>query len=132
MIPFIKGKVDVGRAFEAVTSAADKAAFSQEERADFNKSVADAQVEYLKTTVSENSIRSITRRCISFAVMGTFLALVIMAAIVYRIDPEWARFILEICAGRLGAITFMVAVFFFGAYYAKKFIPDARVNARKK
>lgn len=127
-----KGKIDVGQTFETVTKGVDKTFFSQEERADLNKGIADAQVDYIKTTVSENSARSVTRRYLALAIMGVFLALVIMAAVVFKIDSEWSQFILDICTSKLGTLSIMVAAFFFGGYYAKKFVPDTRIKREKK
>lgn len=89
--------------------------FTKEEKAQQSIKVADAQVEYLKTTLNENSARSLTRRYLALAIVGVFLLLIIASGIVYPIDHEYATFLFEL-VGALNTLVMMVAGFFFGAY----------------
>lgn len=123
-----KGRLDISKAFETVTGGVDKAIFTPEERADLNKGVAQAQVNYIKTTVSENSIRSVTRRYLSVGIVGVFLLLLIAAAVAFPFSADYAKFLLDL-ALTLNTLVMMVAAFFFGGYYAKKFV-DSRRNAK--
>lgn len=127
---FFKGKIDIGKAFDTVTGGVDKSFFSQEERADLNRGIADAQVDFIKTTVSENSVRSITRRYLAIAIVGVFLLLLIAAAVAYAFSADYAKFLLEL-ALTLNTLVMMVAAFFFGGYYAKKFV-DSRRTVKPK
>ncbi|MCT4648631.1 MAG: hypothetical protein N4A74_26825 [Carboxylicivirga sp.] len=89
--------------------------FTQEEKAEQSLKVADAQMEFLKTTLSENSARSITRRYLALAIVGVFLLLILGAGMAYPINQDYARFLFEL-VGALNSLVMMVAGFFFGAY----------------
>ncbi len=120
---FFKAK-HIDKIVDGAISAGDKLFFTNEEKADFSKGIADAQLDYLKTTVSENSIRSITRRWLSMGIMFVFLALIIFAVIVRAWDAEYASFIFN-TAKELFALVMMVAGFFFGGYMVKNNILPA-------
>lgn len=128
---FFKGKLDVGEAFSTVSSGIDKMVFSEEERSDINREVADAQIEFIKTTASENTVRSVTRRYLALAIMGVFLILILSAAVIGAFNGEYADFIFEL-ATSLNTLVIMVATFFFGGYYANKFVADRRQKREKK
>ncbi len=120
-----KGKIDVGKAFDTIASGVDKIAFTEEERADFNKGVADAQLEFVKTTVSENSARSITRRYLAIGIVGVFLFLILSSAVAAAFNGDYAAFLFEL-AKSLTTLVLMVATFFFGGYYANKFVSASK------
>ena len=74
---FLSGK----RADQLVDGAIkgiDALFFTKEEKAQQSIKVADAQVEYLKTTLNENTARSLTRRYLAIAIIGVFLLLLLV------------------------------------------------------
>ena len=97
---------------------ADKYSFTNEERAEFNKGMADATVEYTKLTMSENTVRSKTRRIIAVMIMAIWSFLVLLCAICWKIDPLWADHVLKLI-GLISGISLSVTAFFFGGYYLK-------------
>ena len=111
---FFKGK-RIDKAMDSAIKGIDALFFTKEEKAEQSIKVANAQVEYLKTTLSENSARSLTRRYLALAIIGVFLLLVLAAGTVYLIDQEYSRFLFEL-AKSLNTLVMMVAGFFFGAY----------------
>lgn len=127
-----KGKIDVAKVFDAATSGVDKLFHTAEEKADFAKGIADAQMEFVKTSISENSARSITRRYLSIGIMFVFLFLLLYAVGVYLIDPEYSNFVFGV-AKELFGLTMMVAGFFFGGYMIKNnILPAFDKNKKSK
>jgi hypothetical protein len=114
-----KGKVDVGNVVDSVISAGDKLVFTKEEKAEFNKEMADKLAQYTKDTLSENTIRSKARRFIAILIISNaVITFWVCAYLQLRgIDP---KFILELFLGVFGSTSVvMVLAFFFGGYYAK-------------
>lgn len=73
--------------------------------------------EHIKTTLSESTARSMTRRAISILWIKVQLGLILMVAIAIPINSEWAIsfFKLATCNVMLMG-TFSIIIFFFGAY----------------
>lgn len=110
-----KGRVDVQKIVGDATSAIDKLFFTKEEKADQLEKIASLHLEYIKTTMSENSARSVTRRYLALGIMGVFLFLLVLGVIMYGFDEAYASFIFSI-AKEMNTLVMMVAAFFFGAY----------------
>ena len=108
-------KLDAERLFEAASSGLDKLFFTKEEKSEAAKALADAQLEFVKLSVNENSIRSITRRYLAIAIVSVFLVLILAAVVSYAYDREYAAFIFRV-AEHMNTLVMMVAGFFFGAY----------------
>jgi len=105
----------VDQLMDGAINGIDALFFTKEEKAQQSIKVADAQMEYLKTTMSENSARSLTRRYLAMAIMGVFLVLILASAAVYPLNEDYAHFLFEL-VGSLNTLVLMVAGFFFGAY----------------
>lgn len=101
--------------FDGAIKGIDALFFTKEEKAQQSIKVADAQMEYLKTTLSENSARSLTRRYLALAIMGVFLFLILATGAAYPVNKEYAMFLFELVEA-LNTLVMMVAGFFFGAY----------------
>ena len=122
------GSKNVDKIVDGAVKGVDKLFFTNEEKAEFNKSMADAVVEYAQSTMGENTIRSITRRFVAFAIMGTYLLLILSAGAVYLVDENYSTFLFDLAKSQ-DSLAIMVAVFYFGGYYANKFIGS---NRKKK
>jgi hypothetical protein len=106
-------------------SMIDKAFYTDQEKAENAMRFTNTWLKIQQATANENSIRSITRRILAWAIMGTFLALVVSACIIYCFNPAWAIYIKNtIQETQLGWLTVGVGVFYFGTYgigsYMKK------------
>lgn len=123
------GKKNVDKVIGGAISGIDKLFFTKEEKAEFNKNMADSVATFVQSTVGENSIRSITRRFLALSIMGVYLALVLGTAGVYLVDQDYSTFLFSIVKDQ-SALAIMVAAFYFGGYYAGKFIGS--VSNKKK
>jgi len=115
------GKLKIKDVFEKAASAIGASVFTNQERAEFNKSLADSQLEFVKQTVSENSARSITRRYIAVSIIGVYLMLVIASGASYLFHEEYSKHIFELANESLGTLVIMVCAFYFGGYYLSQY-----------
>ena len=118
------------QAVTAAISSGDKLFFTKEEKADFSKQIADAQVDYIKTSMSEGSIRSMTRRWLSISIMFVFLSLLLASVVIGFWNKEHSEFTFSV-AKELFGLTMMVAGFFFGGYMVKNTIMPA-INKKSR
>jgi len=120
ILNLFKGKIDVGNVVDKVMSAGDKLVFTKEEKADFNVAMADKLAKFVENTLSENTIRSKTRRHVALLVTYTFIVLLLSAIVFHFIDVEKSKFIAEMVKDSPISTAFiMVLAFFFGGYYMK-------------
>ena len=100
----------------------DEQKFTEQEKAEQYLKAADMYIEMLKTIQSESSIRSVTRRLMAWAVIGTFLFLILYGTVWFRYDPDYAEFILTVATkSMLGELTLGVSVFYFGVHLLRAF-----------
>ena len=93
--------------------------FTDEEKAKHGLMMTKAWLEIQKTTASENSIRSVTRRILAWGIIGTFLSLVGFASMIYKWNAGWAVHIKQtIMDTQLGWLVISVGFFYFGYYGA--------------
>lgn len=119
-LKFLVGKVDVGKIIDSATKGADKLAFSKQERANFNAKAADKLAEFVGSSLSENTIRSKTRRHIAFVVVYAFILLVLFAIVLSFFDQTKSDFVFQVIKDSSIQTGFiMVLAFFFGGYYMK-------------
>lgn len=115
------GKKDTTTIVEGAVKGLDNLIFSNEERAEYNKKMADSVVDFAKSTMGENTTRSFTRRLVAFAIMGIYMVFILGAGIAYLIDAEYSKFLYDI-AMKQNTLVLMVSAFYFGGYYAGKVI----------
>lgn len=94
----------------------DNAFYTDQEKAADAGKMMDLWLEIQKTTASENSIRSITRRVIAWGIISAYLLLVLFAVIMWNFDVEYAKFVFSIIEDKLGWLTIAVGGFYFGGY----------------
>ena len=114
-----------GKVIDGVTSGIDKLFFTDEEKADVSQKAMDSIYSFIKTTMDESSIRSITRRVLAVLIVATFLFLLVMGAILYGLSADWSARFLE-CAGTLSNLVLAVSVFYFGPYQVGGMIKNIR------
>ena len=125
-----KAAVDTAKNIvDGTISGIDKLFYTDEEKADnLAERIALHQkgfalwLEAQKALIGESSLRSITRRVLAVMIIGVFLLLLVGAAGVYLVNPEWSAFILT-CARALNTLVVAVGVFYFG-YYAVSGVVD--------
>ena len=95
----------------------DNAFYTDQEKASNALKFSDAWLNIQIATANENSIRSISRRLLAWAIMFVFLLLIISAGAIWKIDPEYSNFILKLISDtELGWLTIGVGAFYFGGY----------------
>ena len=114
-----KGKLDISKVFETIATGTDKLFFTQEEKSELNVMLADKVAEYAKNTLSENTVRSRTRRYISIAIITVFLLLTITYTIASMLGMETDIIKDLLFDSPLSTSFIMVLAFFFGGYYLK-------------
>ncbi|MCK4522019.1 MAG: hypothetical protein KAU20_05580 [Nanoarchaeota archaeon] len=95
----------------------DKAFYTNQEKAENANKLMEVWVKIQGAIAQENSIRSVTRRLLAWATMGLFLFLVFMACALWKIDPEWAKYIKDTTIEmKLAYLALLVGFFYFGSY----------------
>jgi ABC-type multidrug transport system fused ATPase/permease subunit len=113
---FLKSnKKTVDKVVDGAISGIDKIFYTNEEKAEARKELAEGVQEFVKTSLNENTARSRTRRVIAIMIMGVFLLLILGAAAAFPFNNEYSRFLFEI-VGDMSTFALMVAAFFFGAH----------------
>lgn len=112
-----KGKLNLDKVFDSVSSGVDKLAFTKEERADFNLKISDKVSEFVASSLSENTERSKARRTIAYIVVANFFALLWVVVALYFYNNKAASFVRELAVDwQVPTAFIMVLAFFFGAY----------------
>jgi hypothetical protein len=107
---------DISNLIDYTASGLDKLFFTDQEKAQVSLETMAMHLKLIELTMSETSIRSITRRILAWLIMGGFLFLIFFSAIVFKLSPEWAAFAFK-CAAQIYELVLMVGFFYFG-YYA--------------
>lgn len=123
-------KKTVDKVVDGAISGIDKIFYTNEEKADARRKLAEGVQEFVKSTLDENTARSRTRRVIAIMIMGVFLILIIAAAVAYPFDEAYSNFLFEI-VGDMSTFALMVAAFFFGAHMlGRNIIPGKKQNKK--
>ena len=118
-----------GKVVDGVISGVDKLFFTDEEKTEASQKAMDSIYSFIKTTMDESSIRSITRRVLAVMIVAAFLFLLIFGALVYFFDSAWAAHALS-CASALSNLVLAVSVFYFGPYQVGGMI--SKIKGEKK
>lgn len=101
----------------------DNAFYTDQEKAVDGQKIMDLWLEIQKTTASENSIRSITRRVLAWVIMGTYVLIVLAACVIWKFDSGWAKYILSLLTEtNLSYLALIVGFFYFGSYAVGQYI----------
>lgn len=116
--------LDIGdKATSGIINGVDKMFYTAEEKSEAAQKITDTYLEFLKTTLSESSVRSITRRIVAVMIMALFSAAFLFTVAAWKLDREWAEFCLKTTSEfGVGNLTLMVAVFFFGTHALASFV----------
>ena len=100
----------------------DEQSFTEEEQAKHKGELIKQHTDFLRLAYDQNSIRSITRRAIAWAITGVFLACFITATILAILDYNEAvtKIIELVKVFWLGEIMLAVVAFYFGSQVLRK------------
>lgn len=91
--------------------------YTDEEKAEAKAALNNGVVEYVKTTLTENSARSKTRRTVAVMWIGVELLLVLLTCAAAPFNMELAKFYWQVATSELMFWgTMSVIAFFFGPY----------------
>ena len=108
-----------GKTVDGVIAGVDKLFFTDEEKSEASQKTIDTYLEFMKLATDENSVRSMTRRVLAVMILGSFLVMLVAAAIMWRFDPQWAGFVLG-CAKSIDNLVLAIGIFYFGPYQLTK------------
>jgi len=128
------GKSTVGKAVDGaldtvgkVTDMIDKRKYTAQEQAEFNLKTAEGAAEFVKSTYSESTIRSRTRRSIAVFYIIFFCAFFVGVVILYKFDEKWANFALGMAQTFQMEWAFItIIIFFFGGYVLREHLLGAK------
>jgi len=119
----------IDKSSSSIASGLDKMFYTKEEKAEhlmkrleISERVSKTHIDLMKATADENTTRSVTRRIIAVSIMAFTLFLIVAVSVIYKIDPEWAAFILKVTEYfQFGWAFIAVVVFFFGNHMITRF-----------
>ena len=112
----IWSKINPMKVLKGVGGFIDESFLSKQE-------VQEAITEHYKTTLTESTPRSLTRRYIAVSIIAVFLLLIISCGVAYPFSEAYANFLFGIVKEIFG-IVLTIIIFYFGGYYGGKFIKD--------
>ena len=125
---FKKNSLDVSGTIKDVTQRLDDRKFTDEERSTANFKLLEMNVEYLKTQIDENSVRSRARRMISYFILGSVFATFCLCVALRLFGKiEEALYIKNLAIEFKFVEGFIaVIIFFFGNYLIHKSIKSIK------
>ncbi len=95
----------------------DELKLTEEERIQYNASLAAEYSKYLESTLSESTARSRSRRGIAIGIMRVELSFLIFSAAIFPYNQPWAEYTFKLATGfPLGILTLSVGSFYFGSH----------------
>jgi len=118
--------LDVGdNLINKVAGGLDQLYFGDEEKAEISIEAMRLHLALVKSTQEESSTRSVTRRVLSWLIMGTFMFLILFSAFVWRTNQEWAKWTLDIVK-QFYELVMMVGFFYYGYYAVSSIIKQQK------
>ena len=115
-----KGADNVMKVASGIGGWIDGQQFTEAERATHNMKVVELYGDFMKSTIGENTQRSITRRELAIWIIRTEIILLVFSVVLQKIDPAWGEYVYKICTeSPLGLLTLGVGAFFFGTHLVR-------------
>ena len=115
-----KGSDNVMKVASGIGGWIDGQQFTEQERAEFNAKAIGVYADYIASTASENTERSITRRVIAIWIIRTEIFLLVASIILFKIDPAWSEYIYKVATtDPMNFLVLGVGAFFFSAHLVR-------------
>lgn len=115
-----KGADNVMKVASGVGGWIDGMNFTEQEKAEYNGKMIEAAGKFMEQTVGENTERSITRRQLALLVIRFELILLSLVVVLYKFDPEYAKFIYTIATtDPMNYLVLGIGAFFFMAHIVR-------------
>jgi hypothetical protein len=122
LLSFLKAPEAMDKAMDAVMKGGDALIYTEEEKQEMRKKMAEIQLRHIELTNQENNATSIARRWLSMVITLPFVILTLGSAIFHALGAEkiadhWQELAMEDYSN----LVMMVAVFYFGTHVVKGF-----------
>lgn len=111
---------DMGKTIvDGAVSGIDAIFYTDEEKAAAKQKASETILKFWDSIAKENTQQSKARRELSKMTFQVFFFFLLAAAVVYKLDAEYARFLLGL-AGKLTVLVSAIAVIYFGPHQLSK------------
>lgn len=113
---FSTGSEAASKVLDGAIKGLDAIVYTDEEKAVARQKLADQWLELQKALGEETTVRSTTRRILAILIVVPFVGLILGAALAYKFDMEYAKFLLALADSQFSWLALGVAGFYFGPY----------------
>ena len=106
---------------DGLISGIDKIAYTDEEKAEARQKGSETILKFWEVIARENTEQSKARRILAKMTFQVFFFFLLAAAVVYKFDPEYAKFLL-ILAGKIMFLVSAIGVIYFGPHQLQKIV----------
>jgi len=122
LLSFLKAPEAMGKAMDAVISGGDALVYTDEEKSEMRKKMAEIHLKHIEVTNQENTATSIARRWLAMIIAVPFVFLTLGSAILEllgksEVGDHWQ----ELAMADYSNLVMMVAIFYFGNHMVKSF-----------
>ncbi len=117
---FTAGSDAARTVLDGAVKGIDALVYTDEEKAAMRQKLGDQWLELQKVLGEETTVRSVTRRILAVLIVVPFVFLILAAAVVYKFDMEYAKFLLALAESQFGWLVLGVAGFYFGPYMMQR------------
>jgi len=112
---------------DGIINGIDKMSFTQEEKFEAWKDIAQVHLAVMKEAAAESTTKSMTRRFLALILIGNYVFLSDIAAFGWLYKPSWSMYVLEICNNTiLGKLTLWFGIFYVGYYGVSNIIDHVK------
>ena len=117
---FSSGSKAAEQVLDGAMKGLDAIVYTDEEKSAARQKLMDNWLELQKALGEETTVRSVTRRILAVLIVVPFVVLILAAAVVYKFDLEYAKFLLTLAESQFGWLVLGVAGFYFGPYMMQR------------
>ena len=110
---------------DGLISGIDKIAYTDEEKAEARQKGSETILKFWEAISKESTEQSRARRILAKMTFQVFFFFLLAAAVVYRFDAEYARFLLQL-AGKIMFLVSAIGVIYFGPHQLQKIVKSDR------
>ena len=118
----VETATEVGKSIvDGLISEIDAIAYTDEEKAEAHQKGTETILIFWEVISRENTEQSKARRILAKMTFQVFFFFLLAAAVVYKFDPEYAKFLL-ILAGKIMFLVSAISVIYFGPHQLQKIV----------
>ena len=118
----VETATEVGKSIvDGLISEIDAIAYTDEEKAEAHQKGTETILIFWEVISRENTEQSKVKRILAKMTFQVFFFFLLAAAVVYKLDPEYAKFLL-ILAGKIMFLVSAIGVIYFGPHQLQKIV----------